>query len=99
MRRWSMLVVAVVLWAAVPVQAAAPVRRHAVEVGSDALRATVRAGVVTPTGPTAWPLGTGAADGEFTVADARIAAASSLVRMGAPDEVMRQAVQPSSPTP
>lgn len=95
MRRWSWVMVMAVLVGAAPVAAAELPPRRAVEVGSQALRATVRDGVVTPAGPAAWPRGIGAADGVVTPDDVRVAAAASLVRMGAPDEVFRAALAQS----
>ena len=95
MRRWSWVMVMAVLVGVAPVSAAELPARRAVEVGSQALRATVRDGVVTPAGPAAWPLGVGAVDGVVTPQDVRVGAAASLVRMGAPDEVFRAALAQS----
>ena len=89
-RRGCAVLAALLVMAAVPAQTAVPTARHAVEVGSRAVSASVRDGVVTPQGPQAWPLGAGAADGAITPEDIRISAAASLVRLGAPDAVFRQ---------
>ena len=85
MRRVSLLIVVTLLAGAAPVTArvAAPARRAGV---SDRTTVTVRDGQATVSGRRAWPLGLHLAGGATDTAWRR-AAAATLVRLGAPEQV------------